>query len=612
MRKRFACWTLAALLLPASALWAQTQPQHGIAMNGAPKYQEGFPHFDYVNPEAPKGGKIRLHSIGGFDSFNSFIAKGESADGLGLIYDTLMTSSDDEAFTEYGLVAEKIETPEDRSWVIFHLNPKARFQDGHPITAEDVIFTFNTLIEKAAPFYKSYYGEVAQVEDLGEGKVKFHFQEGVVNRELPLILGQLPVLPKHWWEGRDFSKSTLEPPLGSGPYRIKDFEAGKFVAYERVKDYWAQDLPTRKGSGNFDEVRYEYFRDSTVALEAFKAGEYDFREENTSKFWGTMYVGERFDNGQIQKQEISHELPRGMQGFAFNLRREIFEDRRVREAIGYAFDFEWSNDNLFYGQYRRTNSYFMNSDLASSGLPTPEELAVLEPFRKDLPEEVFTQEFTVPKTDGSGNLRSQLRAASRLLNDAGWTVKDGKRFNAQGQELSFEILLVSPAFERIVLPFAKNLERLGIKANVRTVDTSQYIERVRKFDFDMMVTVIGQSLSPGNEQNDFWSCEAAQTEGSRNFIGICNPAIDELVKLVVAAPDRQTLIHRTRALDRALLWNHYVVPHWHINYFRLGYWNKFSRPKVTPKYSLGFFNWWVDDAKEAQLREAGAPLKSLN
>lgn len=608
MKRFLISLTAGALMAPA---WVSAEPQHGLAMNGTPKYAAGFTHFEYVNPDAPKGGEIRLHSLGGFDSFNGFIAKGEPADGLGLIYDTLMVSSDDEAFTEYGLVADSIETPEDRSWVIFHLNPEARFHDGTLITVDDVMFTFNTLVEQGAPFYKSYYGEVDRMEDLGDRRIKFHFKEGVVNRELPLILGQLPVLPKHWWADRDFSKAGLEPPLGSGPYRIKDFEPGKSVTYERVPDYWAQNLPVARGSSNFDEVRYDYFRDDTVALEAFKAGEYDFRQENTSKLWGTMYTGERFDKEQIIKAEISHELPRGMQGFGYNLRRELFQDRRVREALGYAFDFEWSNKNLFYGQYRRSNSFFTNSELASRGKPTPEELAILEPFRKDLPEEVFTEAFTVPQTDGSGNLRTQLRQASRLLNEAGWTVQDGKRVNAAGQPFEFEILLVSPAFERIVLPFAKNLERLGITANVRTVDTSQYIERLRKFDFDMMVVTLGQSLSPGNEQHEFWSCEAAQAEGSRNYMGICNPAIDELIKLVIAAPNREELITRTRALDRALLWNHFVIPQWHINYFRLGYWNKFSHPEVTPKYGLGLFTWWVDPAKEAQLKDSGVGLKSL-
>ena len=569
-----------------------------IAMNGSPKYSDSFRNFDYVNPEAPKGGNVRLHSIGTYDSFNSFISKGVPADGLSMLYESLTTGSSDAAFTEYGLIAEKIEYPQDRSWVIYHLNPNAKFHDGVPIKVEDVIFTFNTLIEKGAPFYKSYYGDIVEVEDLGSRKVKFKFRDGTTNRELVLLTGHLPVLPKHYWEGKDFSKSTLEPPLGSGPYRIKDFKAGKYITYERVKKYWAENNPVNKGMHNFDIVRYDYYRDSTVALEAFKAGEYDFREENNSKMWASMYSGKNFDNGIAIREEISHELPRGMQGFAFNLRKPKFKDKKVREAIGYAFDFEWSNKNLFYGQYKRTASYFENSELSSRELHSPEELKILKPLKKDLPIEVFNKTFNPPVTDGSGNIRKQLRKASKLLREAGWEIKDGKRINNSGESIKFEILLISPAFERIVLPFKKNLERMGIEASVRVVDTSQYINRIRSFDFDMFVMVIGQSLSPGNEQENYWSCKSAKTSGSRNYIGICNPAIDKLIRLVIESPDRESLIVRTRSLDRALLWGHYVIPHWHINYYRLAYWNKFSRPKITPKYGLGFFSWWVDSEKQ--------------
>ena len=590
---------------------AEVISAHGIAMNGTPRYSEGFKHFDYVNPEAPKGGKVRLSSIGTFDSFNGFISKGVSADGIGMIYETLTTGSSDEPFTEYGLLAEKIEYPSDRKWVIYHLNPKARFHDGEPVKPEDVIFTFNTLLEKGAPFYKSYYGEIKKVEKLGPQKVKFHFDPETTNRELVLITGQLPVLPKHYWEGLDFSKSSLEPPLGSGAYKIKKFEAGKYIIYERVKNHWAEELPVHLGMNNFDEVRYDYYRDATVALEAFKAGEYDFREENNSKLWATAYTGKSFDQNLVIRDEISHELPRGMQGFAFNTRKSIFKDRKVREALGYAFDFEWSNKNLFYGQYRRSPSYFTNSDLASSGLPSEAELKFLRPLKDHLPEEVFSKAYVLPKTDGSGNIRKQLRKASQLLKEAGWEVKDGKRIHTEsGQALEFEILLISPAFERIVLPFSKNLERLGVKASVRVVDTAQYINRIRAFEFDMMVMVIGQSLSPGNEQNNYWHSDAAERNGSRNFMGIQNPAIDELITKVIQAPDREALVNSTRALDRALLWGHYVIPHWHINYYRLSYWNKFSRPKITPKYGLGFFTWWIDEEKQNTLFSKKPELKN--
>ena len=590
---------------------AEVISAHGIAMNGTPRYSEGFKHFDYVNPEAPKGGKVRLSSIGTFDSFNGFISKGVSADGIGMIYETLTTGSSDEPFTEYGLLAEKIEYPSDRKWVIYHLNPKARFHDGEPVKPEDVIFTFNTLLEKGAPFYKSYYGEIKKVEKLGPQKVKFHFDPETTNRELVLITGQLPVLPKHYWEGRDFSKSSLEPPLGSGAYKIKKFEAGKYIIYERVKNHWAEELPVHLGMNNFDEVRYDYYRDATVALEAFKAGEYDFREENNSKLWATAYTGKSFDQNLVIRDEISHELPRGMQGFAFNTRKSIFKDRKVREALGYAFDFEWSNKNLFYGQYRRSPSYFTNSDLASSGLPSEAELKYLRPLKDHLPEEVFSKAYVLPKTDGSGNIRKQLRKASQLLKEAGWEVKDGKRIHTEsGKALEFEILLISPAFERIVLPFSKNLERLGVKASVRVVDTAQYINRIRAFEFDMMVMVIGQSLSPGNEQNNYWHSDAAERNGSRNFMGIQNPAVDELITKVIQAPDREALVNSTRALDRALLWGHYVIPHWHINYYRLSYWNKFSRPKITPKYGLGFFTWWIDEEKQNTLFSKKPELKN--
>lgn len=598
-------WGLSILLL----LWQGTlfaseelPLRHALAMNGEPKYAPGFTHFDYANPEAPKGGVLHQSVIGTYDSFHPFIPKGVAAEDVGLIYETLMTSSQDEPFTEYGLLAESVQMPEDRSYVIFHLHPEARFHDGEPVQPDDVIFTFNALMEKGDPFYKKYYNDVQSVTDLGEGRVRFDFGDST-NQELPLIVGQLPVLPKHYWENRDFGESTLEPPLGSGPYRIAEFQAGKTITYERVADYWGQNRPAQRGHYNFARIRYDYYRDSTVALEAFNAGEYNFRQENTSKDWATMYTGANYEKGWIVKEEIHHELPRGMQGFAYNLRRPLFQDRRVREALGYAFDFEWSNQNLFYGQYTRSQSFYTNSEMASSGLPSAEELRYLEPLRDQVPPEVFTQEFTVPTSDGSGNLRSQLRKAGQLLTAAGWKVDPSsrKRVNAAGEPFAFEILLVSPAFERIVLPFKKNLERLGIDLSVRVVDPSQYVNRLRGFDFDMIVAVIGQSLSPGNEQREFWHSDSANLEGSRNLMGIQNPAVDTLVEQLIAAPNRPELIVRTRALDRVLLWNHYLIPHWHINYFRVAYWNRFSRPPIVPKYGLGLFTWWEDSEKAGPL-----------
>ena len=514
-----------------------------------------------------------------------------------------MTSSEDEAFTEYGLIAESIEVPEDRSWVIFTLRPEARWQDGKPVTADDVIFSLETLRKEGRPFFRFYYKNVAKTEKLGPHKVKFTFGGGE-NRELPLIMGQLPILPKHFFDGKDFTKTILEPIPGSGPYRFKSFEAGRSVTYERVRDYWGANLAINKGKYNADRIRIDYYRDATVALEAFKSGEYDFRVENTAKVWATGYDSPGLRDGLFKTEEIRHEIPTGMQGFAFNLRKPIFQDPKVRRALAFAFDFEWTNKNLFYGQYARTQSYFSNSELAASGLPSPEELKILEPFRAQVPPEVFTKPYSVPSTDGSGRLRTNLRQGVNLLKEAGWVIKNKKLVNAKtGEPMTFEMLLSSPAFERIVLPFKRNLARLGIEMSVRTVDTAQYRKRTDDFDFDMIVQSFGQSLSPGNEQRDFWGSDAAGRPGSRNTIGIKDPAVDKLVDLIISAPDRESLITRTRALDRVLQWSHYVIPHWHIQSFRVAYWDKFGRPAKTPRYGLGFDGWWVDPARQAALEE---------
>ncbi|MEQ8192959.1 MAG: extracellular solute-binding protein [Rhodospirillales bacterium] len=580
-----------------------TKPSHGIAIHGEPKYPPGFKHFEYADPNAPKGGTLRRHTTGTFDSFNPYIIKGNPAAGLGFTMEALMTSAMDEPATEYGQIAESVETPPDRSWVAFTLHENARWHDGKPITVDDVIFSLETLKQKGQPFFRFYYANVAKVEQTGPRTVKFTFAGGE-NRELPVIMGQLPVLPKHYWQNREFDKTTLTPPLGSGPYKIKNFEPGRFITYERVKDYWGADIPVNKGANNFDIIRYDYYRDDTVALEAFKAGEYDFRLENSSKAWATSYDSPALRAGWIKKDEIRHHNPSGMQGFAMNLRRPLFKDRRVRRALAYAFDFEWSNQNLFYGQYTRTKSYFDNSDLASSGLPGPEELKILEPLRGQIPEEVFTTPYAVPKTDGSGDIRANLREAFKLLRAAGWTFKDRKLVNAEtGRPFRFEILLISPLFERIVLPYIRNLKRLGIDARVRTVDSAQYRRRLDDYDFDVVVGVLGQSLSPGNEQREFWGSDAAGRQGSRNIIGIRNPAIDKLIDLLIAAPDRRGLIVRTRALDRVLLWGHYVVPHWHINTFRIAYWDIFGRPEINPDYNLAFMYWWMDRNKAGKTQE---------
>ena len=600
-----------ALLIAAIAFVAspvQAEPAHALAMHGTPKYPADFAHFDYVNPDAPKGGAVKLGATGSFDSFNGFIIKGEAAVGLGGLYDTLLTSSADEAFSAYGLLAETVETPEDRSWVKFVLRKEARWHDGEPITADDVIWTFETLLEKGQPGYRYYYADVDRVEKIDERTVRFVFKNNQ-NRELPLIIGQLAVLPKHYWQDKDFTRTTLEPPLGSGAYKIDTFEAGRYVSYRRVDDHWGRNLAVNIGRDNFDTIRYDYYRDTTVQVEAFKAGEFDFRNENQSKTWATAYDIPAVKQGLIKKEEIGHDRTAGIQGFVYNTRRDVFKDKRVRQALAMAFDFEWSNRNLFYGQYVRTRSYFDNSELAAVGLPGPDELKILEPYRGRIPDQVFTTEYNPPKTKGDGRIRSNLRQGDKLLKEAGWEIRDNVRVNTKtGQALEFEILLVSPAFERIALPFVKNLERLGVKATVRTVDSAQYLRRLETFDYDMISFIWGQSQSPGNEQLGYWGSAAASHNGSRNFAGINDAVVDELIAGLIASPDRESLITRTKALDRVLQWGFYLIPHFHLDYDRLVFWNKFERPEVTPTSGAIFSTWWID---ENAARSTIEGLKSL-
>ena len=590
-------------ILANKAYANQKEAAHAFAMHGKPKYGEKFKHFEYVNPLAPKGGKLINEAMGTFDSFNPFILKGVKAAGLGLIYDSLMVGSSDEAFTNYGLIAESIIVPEDRSWVSFNLNPDAKWHDGRPISVDDVIWTFNTLISEGHPSFKIYYRDVELVEQTGKRQVTFRFPKST-NRELPLILGQMTILPKHYWEGQNFKKTTLKPPLGSGAYRIKNFEAGRSISYERVKNYWATDLPVNKGQSNFDEISYEYYRDRDVATEAFKSGAFDLRAENQSKRWATAYDFPALKEGKVKKILIPHERPTGMQGFVFNTRKDFFSDPKVRLAINYAWDFEWTNKTLMYNAYERSNSYFSNSELSSSGtLPEGEELKILQKFKGQVPKQVFDEVYKAPQTDGSGNNRKNLRLALKLLREAGWAVKDGKLVNRNGIPLKFELLIAYPSIERLALPLKQSLKRLGIEMSIRTVDVAQYQQRVDTFDFDMIVSSFGQSLSPGNEQRDFWHSTNADRPGSRNLIGIKEPAIDKLVELVIESPDRESLISRTRALDRVLLWNHYVIPHFHLQASRLVFWNIFGRPKNVAKYSSGFPNtWWLDIAKEKEVR----------
>lgn len=606
------------LLLGSTALWlgapaivrAQSQQasqkinvSHGFAMHGAPKYPADTGPPDYLNPDAPKGGTVRLGARGTFDSLHPFIIKSVPAAGITAIWDTLCWNSRDEASTEYGLIAETIEWPEDRSWAAFTLRPQARFHDGSPITVEDVIWTFDTLKAKGLPNFAFYYGDVLKAEKVGDRKVLFSFRDST-NKELPLIIGQLPVLPSKWWASRDFEKVSLEIPLGSSAYKVDSFDVGRSITYRRVPDWWARDLWMNRGRNNFELMRYEYYRDATVQFEAFKAGEIDLRQENVARNWATGYDIPAVRDGRIIKDEISHELPSGMQCFAFNTRRDFFKDRRVREAIATMFDFAWTNKNLFYGMYKRNISFFGNSELASSGLPTPAELKYLEPLRGKIPDEVFTREFMLPESDGTGNVRDLARRSLALLKEAGWEVRDGKMTETKtGKKLAFEMLLNDASFERVVLPYKQNLERIGVDMSVRTIDTAQFKRRNDEFDFDMMIEGFGQSLSPGNEQRDFWGSKAADTKGSRNTVGIRNEAIDRLIETLIAAPDRESLINVTRALDRVLLWSHFVVPNWHNPKAFVAYWNRFARPAKAAKYRpVAFDTWWIDEAKDKALQ----------
>jgi microcin C transport system substrate-binding protein len=579
--------------------------RHGVSLFGDLKYKSDFKHFDYVNPQAPKGGELRISVVGGYDSFNAFIVKGVVAGGVQNTYDTLMASSMDEAGSEYGLIAESVSYPADHSSVTFTLRPEARFHDGKRITPEDVIWTFE-MLKKYHPFSNAYYATVLRAEKIGTDKVRFVFS-GAGNRELPQIVGQLPVLPKHYWLGkdktgkvRDFSQTTLEPPLGSGAYRIGAFTPGRSVTLERVKDYWAKDLPVMIGTNNFERLRFEYFGTQIAAFQAFTGGQIDWWLESSAKNWATAYDIPPVKDGRIVKELVNTRLPQGMQGFIFNLRRAKFQDVRVRQAFNWAMDFEWQNKNIFFDQYKRSNSYFANSELASRGLPLGKELALLKPFEKQLPLALFTEPYKNPVTDGSGNNRANLRKATELLREAGWSIKDGKLTNVKGEVFTVEFLLNSEQFERVVAPYKQSLERLGMKVSVRVLDSdsAQYQRREDTRDYDIIVTGFGQSLSPGNEQREFWGCEAAKRIGSRNVIGICDPVIEKLIDKVIFATSREELVAATHALDRVLLWRAYVVPQWHSPSMRMAYWRGLAHPKALPPYSSGFPDiWWHDSSK---------------
>jgi len=586
--------------------------RHALTLFSDVKYPPDFTHFDYVNPAAPKGGRVRFGLVGSFDNLNPYTFKGERAGAV--LNDALLVSALDEPSTEYGLVASGAWHPEDRSMVVYRIRPEARFHDGTPITADDVIWSMQALRD-AHPQYNAYYKNIAKAEQTGEGEVTFTFTEKG-NRELPLITGQLPVLPKAWWTAkdaqgrqRDIRETTLEVPLGSGAYVASQVKPGVSILMQRVDDYWAKDLAVNVGQYNFDEIEYIYFRDANVAFEAFKGDQYDWRAETSSKMWATGYDFPAIKQGRVVKEDIRLKQVKGMQAWALNIRRPKLQDVRVRQALNFAFDFEWANKNLFYGQYIRSRSYFNNSEMEAKGLPSPAELAILEPLKDQLPPEVFTAEYANPTNDTPQAPRKNLREASRLLAEAGWTVtQDGGRSilkNAAGEQLTLEFLLNSPLFERVAIPYQQQLEKLGIGVTIKTVDSAQYERRTQTFDFDIAVGIWAQSLSPGNEQRDYWGSEAAKRNGSRNLIGIANPAIDKLIETLIFAPDRGSLVTACKALDRALLWNHYAVPMWYIDYERTARWDRFGRPEKLPALSTGFPSvWWWD---EARARKAAGP-----
>jgi len=555
-----------------------------MGMGYEPKYPPGFAYFDYVDPDSEKGGEITLYGLGTFDSLNPYLLKGIAAEGLGtLVFESLLEKSLDEPFSMYGLIAEDFYLADDGLSVTFHINPAARFSNGEPITAEDVKFSFDTLMSKAAhPQFRVYYGDVESAEVLDDLTVRFHFKNR--NRELHMIVGEIPIFSRDWLGSEPFDKVDDVPPISSGPYLVDGYERGRFIRYRRNPDYWAKDLPVRKGMYNFDRVNYKYYKDSTIALEAFKAGEFDFFFENYSKRWARSHVGPKYDSGEILKTELAHSNNAGMQGFAFNLRREKFSDVRVRRALTLAFDFEWSNNQLFYNQYERCDSYFSNSELASRGLPRGKELEMLEAYREQLPASVFDQEWYPPTTSADVTLRENLKLARDLLAEAGWTIQDGVLKNDQGEPFVIDVLLVQKGFDRIFAPYAHNLKKLGIEMNYRTVDDSLYKRRLDKFEFDMVVTSFPQSVSPGNELMNMFHSQAAGMEGSRNLPGISDPVVDALIEKIINVENREELIIAAHALDRVLLHGEYLMPNWYIDTHRIAYRDKFNMPETLPLY----------------------------
>ena len=603
---------LGAVLAAGAAPAQEVIESHGISTFGELKYPADFPHFDYVDPDAPQGGTMSFRGTGAsqtFDSLNAFILKGEPAQGLGLLYDSLLIASADEPDSAYGLIAETIEYPQDRSYAIFNMRPDATFSDGEPIEASDVVFTWQILLEQGAPTYKISLRDIETVEALDTHRVKFTFREEAAKKDLPALAGSLSILPEHYYQDVAFDESTLDPPVGSGEYLVEEVAPGRSITYCKNPDYWGSELPVNIGANNFECYVYEYFADNTAAFEALKVGEYLFHQEFFSVIWATGYDFPAVNKGWVVREELEDARPSGTQGFWFNLRRDKFQDPRVREAIALMFNFEWTNETLFYGIYNRTDSFWENTEsMQAEGLPEGEELAVLEEFRDDLPEEVFTKPAYTPPTMGSQQLdRSAIRRASRLLDEAGWTVGDGgMRRNADGRVLSIEYVDDNPSFERVVNPFIANLRRLGIDARYNQVDAAQMQQRQEDFEYDMVPGRFVMSLSPSLELRQLFSSDAADTPGSPNLSGIADPVVDALIEKVIDAEDRDTMEARVRALDRVLRAKQIWVPNWYSGKYLVAYWDVFGRPETKPPYARGDSYWWFDEAKYEQLRAEGA------
>ncbi len=589
----FVCIFLNAFTVLAGA------PQHGIALFGELKYPVDYTHFNYVNPNAPKGGTLKLPYIAAFDNLNPFILKGVAAPGMSMVFESLMSGSLDEPQSLYGVLAESIELAEDRSHADFAIRKQARWHDGTPVTAEDVVFSLNILKGEGHPSYRIIYKPITSVEILSERKVRFHFADPE-NRELPIIAAGMSVLPKHYYDTVEFNKTTLTPPLGSGPYKVKTVDQGRSITFERVKNYWGKDMPFAQGMYNFDDIRYDVYRDETVAVEAIKSGQYDFREEYIARNWATAYDTPAVNSGKLIKRKIPHRIPRGMQAFLFNTRKDTFADPAVRRAIGLTMDYEWMNKTLFYGAYDRSYSFFQNTDFMATGLPSEEERALLEPYKDDLPAELFTQPFKLPVTDGSGHARENLLTAQNLLNMAGWVMRDGVRVNAEtGEPLTIEFMMRQRTFERVVGSMIHNLKRLGIRASFRYVDDSQYQKRIDDRDFDIISIWWNRGVFfPGNEQISFWHSSQADVVGGNNYAGVTRPVIDSLLEKLTSAQSLEELTPAAKALDRVLLWSHYVIPHWHMAAWRTLYWDTFGIPEIEPSYGLGLESWWSKEAEE--------------